>query len=111
MRWIAILYGRIGADLAATSGVQRGHDVIKMLMAGAKITQLCSVLLRHGIEHIRVIEQEICDWMEEHEYVSIQQMQGSMSQINCPDESAFERVQYMKAIQSYKPDRMITSVS
>lgn len=111
MRWIAILYGRIGADLAVTSGIQRGHDVIKMLMAGAKITQLCSVLLRHGIEHIRAIEQEIIHWMEEHEYISVQQMQGSMSQINCPDEGAFERAQYMKAIQSYKPDRMITSVS
>ncbi|WP_019498419.1 dihydroorotate dehydrogenase-like protein [Pseudanabaena sp. PCC 6802] len=103
MRWIAILYGRIGADLAATSGIQRGSDAIKMLMAGAKVTQLCSVLLRHGIEHIRAIEQDILHWMEEHEYESVQQMQGSMSQINCPDESAFERAQYMKAIQSYKP--------
>jgi dihydroorotate dehydrogenase (fumarate) len=111
MRWIAILYGRIGADLAATSGMQRGQDVIKMLMVGAKVTQLCSVLLRHGIEQIRVIEQEIIHWMEEHEYVSVQQMQGSMSQINCTDESAFERAQYMKAIQSYKPERAITAVN
>lgn len=104
MRWIAILYGRIDVDLAATSGIQRGHDVLKMVMAGAKITQLCSTLLRHGIDHIREIEQEMIHWMEEHEYESIKQMQGSMSQINCPDESAFERVQYMKAIQSYHPE-------
>ncbi len=104
MRWIAILYGRIKADLAATGGIQRGQDAIKMLMAGAKVTHLCATLLRHGIEHIRAIEQEIVYWMEEHEYISVQQMQGSMSQINCPDESAFERVQYMKAIQSYKPE-------
>ncbi|MFE4107581.1 dihydroorotate dehydrogenase-like protein [Almyronema epifaneia] len=103
MRWIAILYGRIAADLAATGGIQRGQDCIKMLMTGAKVTQLCSVLLRHGIEHIRVIEQEMLHWLEEHEYESVQQLQGSLSQINCLDESAFERVQYMKAIQSYQP--------
>jgi dihydroorotate dehydrogenase (fumarate) len=111
MRWIAILYGRIGADLAATSGIQRGSDALKMLMAGAKVTQICSALLRHGIEHIREIEQDICHWMEEHEYESVQQMQGSMSQINCPDESAFERAQYMKAIQSYKPEPAIAKVN
>ncbi|MGK7875189.1 MAG: dihydroorotate dehydrogenase-like protein [Xenococcaceae cyanobacterium] len=106
MRWIAILYGRINADLASTSGIQRGHDSIKMLMAGAKVTQICSVLLRHGIEHIKELEQEIIHWMEEQEYESVKQMQGSMSQINCPDESAFERVQYMKAIQSYHPESL-----
>lgn len=103
MRWIAILYGRIGADLAATSGIQKGHDVIKMVMSGAKITQLCSTLLRHGIEHIQDIERDIIHWMEENEYESIQQMQGSMSQINCPDESAFERVQYLKSVAITEP--------
>ncbi|WP_448561800.1 dihydroorotate dehydrogenase-like protein [Trichothermofontia sp.] len=103
MRWIAILYGRIRPDLAATSGVQKGHDTIKLLMAGAKITQVCSVLLRHGIPYLQVLEQEIRHWMEENEYASVRQMQGSMSQINCPDESAFERAQYMKAIQTYHP--------
>jgi dihydroorotate dehydrogenase (fumarate) len=109
MRWIAILSGHIQADLAATSGIQTGQHVIKMLMVGAKITQICSVLLRHGIYQIRVIEQEILDWMEEHEYESIQQMQGSLSQIHCADASAFERAQYMKAIQSYKPEWAIAA--
>jgi len=66
MRWIAILYGRIEADLAATSGIQKGQDVIKMVMAGAKITQICSALLRHGIDHLKEIEQEVIHWMEEH---------------------------------------------
>ncbi|HEY9810735.1 MAG TPA: dihydroorotate dehydrogenase-like protein [Halomicronema sp.] len=103
MRWIAILYGKIGADLASTGGVQKGHDAIKMLMVGAKITQICSVLMRHGIEHLSVLEQEIKHWMEENEYESVNQMQGSMSQINCPDASAYERAQYMKGIQSYQP--------
>ncbi|MFB2972841.1 dihydroorotate dehydrogenase-like protein [Aerosakkonema sp. BLCC-F183] len=103
MRWIAILYDRIDLDFAATGGIHKGQDVIKMLMAGAKISQICSVLLRHGIDHIRVIEQELIGWMKEHEYHSVQQMIGSMSQINCPDESAFERAQYLKSIQTYRP--------
>lgn len=107
MRWIAILYGRLNVDLAATSGIHKPQDVLKMLMAGANVTLLVSVLLRHGIEHIKVIEEGVRQWMEEYEYESVKQMQGSMSQINCPDESAFERAQYMKAIQSYQPDRIL----
>jgi dihydroorotate dehydrogenase (fumarate) len=103
MRWIAILHGRIKASLAATSGIHEAKDVVKMLMAGASVTMLCSVLLRHGIYHLRILEQELRRWMEEHEYVSVQQMQGSMSQKNCADPSAYERAQYMKAITSYKP--------
>jgi dihydroorotate dehydrogenase (fumarate) len=107
MRWIAILYGRIKPDLASTSGVQKGQDAIKMLMAGAKITQICSALLRHGIGYIQVLENEMKRWMEENEYESVKQMQGSMSQINCPDKSAFERAQYMRGIQSYKPEMVV----
>ncbi len=107
MRWIAILYGRLHVDLAATSGIHKPQDVLKMLMAGANATILVSVLLRHGIEHIQAIEEGIRRWMAEYEYESVKQMQGSMSQINCPDESAFERAQYMKAIQSYQPERML----
>jgi dihydroorotate dehydrogenase (fumarate) len=98
MRWIAILYERIGADLAATSGIHRGTDAIKMLMAGASVTMLCSSLLRHGIKHIRVIEQELRDWMTEHEYSSVQQMKGSLSQKYCADPGAFERAQYIRAV-------------
>lgn len=103
MRWIAILYGRLEVDFAATSGIQKGQDAIKMIMAGANITQVVGALLRHGINQIKVIETDMINWMEEHEYESIAQMRGSMSQINCPDQSQFERAQYMKAIQSYKP--------
>ncbi|MBX9252819.1 dihydroorotate dehydrogenase-like protein [Desmonostoc muscorum CCALA 125] len=104
LRWIAILYGQIHADLAATSGIHRGDDALKMLMAGAKITMLCSVLLRHGINQIRVIEQEIREWMQKHEYESVGQMQGSMSQKHCPNPSAFERAQYMRSLATYKPE-------
>ena len=103
LRWIAILYGRVKASLAATSGIHSGTDVLKMLMAGANATMLCSVLLKHGVEHLRVIEQEMRQWMTEHEYESVRQMQGSMSQIHCADPSAFERAQYMRALTTYRP--------
>jgi len=100
MRWIAILYHRLKADLAATSGIHTAADVIKMLMAGAPITMMCSALLERGIDHLRLVEQELCAWMERYEYTSVRQMQGSMSQQYCPDPSAFERAQYMRALQS-----------
>jgi len=101
MRWIALLYGRIGANLAATTGIHHGVDALKMVMAGADVAMLCSVLLRRGIDHIRVIEREMREWMEEHEYESVEQIKGIMSQKNCPDPSAFERAQYMRALSTY----------
>ena len=101
MRWIALLYGRIGANLAATTGIHHGVDALKMLMAGADVTMLCSVLLRHGINHIRTIEHEMREWMDEHEYESVEQLKGIMSQKNCPDPTAFERAQYMRALSTY----------
>jgi len=102
MRWIAILKGKIKADLAATSGIQSSDDVIKMLMAGANVTMMCSALLKNGIYHISQVEKEIIEWMTEKEYESVQQMQGSMSQQNVADPSAFERAQYMKALTNYR---------
>ena len=70
-------------------------------MAGADVTMMCSILLRRGIGHIAVIEREMLQWMEEHEYESVEQLKGSMSQKNCPDPSAFERAQYMRALSTY----------
>ncbi|NJN62477.1 MAG: dihydroorotate dehydrogenase-like protein [Coleofasciculaceae cyanobacterium RL_1_1] len=105
LRWIAILHDRVGADLAATGGIQHGRDVIKAVMAGAKVAQVCSALLRHGFPYLTKLEDEIRHWMEEYEYESIAQMHGSMSQANSPDASAFERAQYVRAIESfYVPD-------
>ena len=101
MRWIALLYGRVGANLAATSGIHHGVDALKMIMAGADVTMLCSVLLRHGIDHIRVLEREMREWMEDHEYESIEQIKGIVSQKNCPDPAVFERAQYMRALTNY----------
>jgi dihydroorotate dehydrogenase (fumarate) len=98
LRWIAILHGRIRASLAATSGIHSGADALKMLFAGADVTMLCSVLLRNGIEHIRVIEREMREWMERNGYDSVQQLKGLLSQKKCSVPSAFERAQYMRAI-------------
>jgi dihydroorotate dehydrogenase (fumarate) len=102
MRWIAILYGKLKANLAATSGIHTALDAIKMLMVGADVTMLCSVLLQKGIGQIKNIETELCEWLEEHDYQDLRQLQGSMSQKYCSDPAAFERAQYMKAIISYK---------
>ena len=99
LTWIGILYGRIKANLAATSGVHGPEDVIKLLMVGANVTMLCSSLLRNGIEHLRHVEHGVQEWMENHEYESVRQMQGSMSQLRCSDPAAFERAQYMRAVK------------
>ena len=100
LTWIGILYGRIHANLAATSGVHGSEDVVKLLMVGADVTMLCSTLLQNGVSHLQRIEEGVLKWMEKHEYESVQQMKGSMSQIHCPNPSAFERAQYMKAVKS-----------
>jgi dihydroorotate dehydrogenase (fumarate) len=105
LRWIALLYGKLRANLAATSGIHRASDVLKMLMAGADVTMLCSTLIRHGARQIGVIERDLAAWMEEHEYSSVAQLKGSMSQKNCAEPSAFERAQYMRAISQLPTSR------
>src|SRR5579871_6086847 len=99
LTWIGILYGRVKVGLAATGGVHGAEDVIKLLMVGANVTMMCSALMRHGVNHLRHVERELRDWMESHEYESVAQMQGSMSQLRCPDPGAFERAQYMRAVK------------
>jgi len=104
LRWIALLYGQLNASLAATSGIHRASDALKMLMAGADVTMLCSTLLRHGIPQIAAIERDMIDWMDEREYESVEQLKGSLSQKNCAEPAAFERAQYMKALTGYTAD-------
>jgi dihydroorotate dehydrogenase (fumarate) len=99
LRWVAILYGRVKANLAATSGIHTAHDVLKMLMAGADVTMMCSALLKHGPSHLAKVLADLNQWMLEHEYVSVAQMKGSMSQKSVADPAAFERAQYMKALR------------
>src|SRR5690606_4611052 len=85
LTWIGILYKRIKADLAATSGIHSGEDAIKMILAGASVTMMASALLRNGIDHLRVVEQQMREWMEQHEYESVLQMRGSVSQMHAED--------------------------
>jgi dihydroorotate dehydrogenase (fumarate) len=99
LTWVGILRERVKASLAATSGIHSAEDVVKLLMVGADATMLCSTLLRNGINHLRAIEQGVRQWMESHEYESVKQMQGSMSQMRSADPSAFERAQYMRAVK------------
>ncbi len=102
LRWVALLFGRLDASLAATSGIHRHTDIVKMLMAGADVTMLCSALMRHGIASLKSMESDLASWMQEHEYESVAQLKGCMSQLNCPDPAAFERAQYMRAIATGK---------
>ena len=102
LRWIAILHGRIKANLAATSGIHTTRDVLKMLMAGADVTMMCSELLKNGPGRIKEVLAELDQWMVEHEYTSVKQMKGSMSQKSIADPAAFERANYMKALNSYR---------
>ena len=102
MRWIGILFGKLKASLAATSGVHTAEDVLKLTMAGADVTMMCSALLMHGPEHITKVVKNIEQWMKEHEYESIEQMKGSLSHKSIADPSAYERANYMKALNRYK---------
>jgi len=104
LHWVAILYGRVKVDFAVTRGVRTYEDVLKGLMVGAKVTMMTSEILENGMKRITEILGEMTRWMEEHEYESVKQMQGSMSQINCPEPAAFERANYMKVLHSWRPD-------
>lgn len=101
LRWIAILYGKIGAHLAATSGVHTAEDVVKLLLVGANVTMMASALLKNGIDHLRVVEEGLVQWMKDNEYESVAQMRGALSQMRCADPSAYERAQYVRAVTHY----------
>jgi dihydroorotate dehydrogenase (fumarate) len=101
--WVAILYGELLTDFAVTSGVHDHCDVLKSLMAGAKVAMMASELLRGGVGRIEEILRAMREWMEEREYVSVNQMIGSMSRTNVADPSAFERANYMRMLASYRP--------
>lgn len=102
LRWIALLYGHVDVDFALTSGIHKYKDVLKAMMAGAKVAMMASVLLQKGPKRATKILNKLESWMEENEYTSIQQMQGSMSQKSVADPAAFERANYMKVLSSYK---------
>ena len=101
LHWIAILFGHVKADLAATGGVHGAEDVVKAMMAGARVAMMTSALLLHGIDHLGHVRRALLDWMEAHEYTSIAQMQGSMSYRSVADPTAYERANYMRVLSSY----------
>ena len=101
LHWVAILYGRIRADLAVTGGVHTAQDVLKAMMSGARVAMMTSALLKNGIGHLAKVRSDLLAWMEEHEYASIRQMQGSMSYRSVAEPAAFERGNYMKVLSSY----------
>jgi dihydroorotate dehydrogenase (fumarate) len=102
LRWLAVLAGRVRASLAVTGGVHTCIDAVKAVMAGAQAVQLVSALLQRGPEYLKTLREQIGTWLEEHEYDSLAQMQGSMSLQRCPDPSAFERANYMRVLQSWR---------
>jgi len=101
LHWVGIVYGHVKADLAVTGGVHTAGDVLKSMMAGARVAMMTSALLRNGLGHVRVVLDELKRWMEDHEYESIQQMQGSMSRRSVANSNAYDRGNYMKVLSSY----------
>ncbi len=108
LRWVAILYGHTDADLAVTGGVHTTEDVLKCMMAGAKVAMLASALLQNGTIHITRLLNTLTEWMEEKQYESIQEMQGSMSQQAVAEPDAFERANYLKVLGSYHKTSPLT---
>ena len=102
LHWVAILYGHIRPDMAITGGVHTAEDVLKAMMAGAKVAMMTSALLRNGIDHIERVREGLVHWMEEHEYESVRQMQGSLALRSVPNPAAFERANYMRVLGSYR---------
>lgn len=102
LRWTAILYGRVGLDLAITGGVHTGEDLIKSMMSGANVAMTTSALLRHGVRCAKSILSEASDWMLQHDYESIEMMRGSMSQKSVSDPTSYERANYMNVLGSWE---------
>ena len=105
LHWAAILYGLIKADIAVTGGIHTARDVIKSMMAGARVTMMTSALLKYGILHIGAVLEDLKEWMKENEYESVLQMQGSMSRRSVKNPATFERANYMRVLSSYTPRR------
>lgn len=103
LRWTAILYGRVTPDIAITGGVHSHEDVVKCMMAGAKVSMMTSALLKFGIGHLAAVLKGFDRWLDDREYDSVEMMQGSMSQKSVANPAAFERANYMKVLTSYMP--------
>jgi dihydroorotate dehydrogenase (fumarate) len=104
MRWIAVLHGQVTCSLAATSGIRSAEDIVKMVLCGADVTMLASILLKEGVDHIIKIQNDLTRWMEEHGYKSLRQLKGMLSYQNIAEPAAFERANYLKMLQSFRKE-------
>jgi dihydroorotate dehydrogenase (fumarate) len=104
LHWIAILYGYVKPDLAATGGIHTAEGVVKMLMVGARVTMLASVLLKEGIDHLRTIDRDLRTWLDQNDYDSVASLQGIMRQFHSRDPATFERNEYIHAVKSHKAE-------
>jgi dihydroorotate dehydrogenase (fumarate) len=100
--WIAVLYGQVGASLAATTGVRTGDDVVKYLLAGADVVMTTSALLENGAEHLGTLKRDLVAWMQGREYESVEQMRGSMSQRAVADPDRFVRANYIRVLEDWR---------
>ena len=103
LRWLAVMHGRVGCDLAATSGIHEAEDALKAVLCGANVVMMASALLRHGPGRLREVRQGMEGWLEDHEYSSVGQARGSLSFASIPDPEVLERTSYMKTLTSYVP--------
>jgi dihydroorotate dehydrogenase (fumarate) len=104
LRWVAILHGRVEADLALTTGVHTWQDAAKALLAGATVVMMTSALLKHDPDHLSAVERGLRKWLDDHEYASVGQLRGSVSQGAADDPEQFERANYMRTLASYSSD-------
>ena len=102
MRWIALLYGRVAIDMAATTGIHDGKTALKVLLAGANVAQVCSTLFRNKPQYLTTMLHDMETWLKEKEYASVREIRGVLSQKSCPDPEAFERAQYIKILVGHE---------
>ena len=107
LAWAAILHGQLDCDIAITGGVHTAEDVLKSMMAGAKVAMMTSAILEHGPERFKIVRDDLLRWMEEHEYESVEQMQGSMSMRKVANPQAFQRANYLRVLSSYAMDKSV----
>ena len=104
LHWVATLFGHVRADLAATGGVHDVYDVVKALLAGARVVMMTSALMQHGIAYLERVRQDLGRWLGSNEWKSVRQIQGQLSRRAVADPAVFERVNYMQVVTSYKHD-------
>ena len=105
LRWAAVLSAKLKAQIAISGGVHTVDDGVKAIMAGATVGQVVSAVLRSGPGKLRELVEGLGQWLDAHEYESLDQLRGSMNLARCPDPAAFERSQYMRVLHDWRPPK------